>query len=40
MLVDRDEWTVTIWYDPSVTGPERLELAIAAAAQEVDQSEP
>ncbi|HYY53892.1 MAG TPA: hypothetical protein VFA01_00800 [Candidatus Dormibacteraeota bacterium] len=39
MLVDREAWTVTIWYDPAVTDRERLERAIADAAKAVDENE-
>ena len=40
MRVDRENWTVTVWYDPTVTDPERLTLALASAAQAADESEP
>jgi hypothetical protein len=39
MLVDRADWSVTIWYDPGRTDGERLRQALEAAAREVEESE-
>lgn len=39
MRVDRESWTITVWYDPTVTSPATLERAIEAAAADVDASE-
>ena len=34
--VDRDTWSVTIWYDPTVTSPAQLQVALDKASEEVD----
>ena len=39
MLVDRGDWTVTIWYDANVTDAARIAQAIDAAARQVEESE-
>jgi hypothetical protein len=39
MLVDRTDWTVTIWYDANVTDATRIQQAVEAAARAVEESE-
>jgi len=39
MRVNRDDWTVTVWFDPAVTDVAKLELALEDAADTINASE-
>jgi len=39
MRVNREDWTVTVWFDPALTDVTKLELALEDAAEAVNASE-
>lgn len=34
--IDRDAWLITVWYDPALTDPVKLQAALDKATREVD----